>query len=84
MIRHGENGFEAEAQKALDDIRKLSERSGCTMTDMAVGWVISNEAVTSSLMGARNVKQLSELTKPAEKALPADIIRELNSITADL
>jgi aryl-alcohol dehydrogenase-like predicted oxidoreductase len=83
-IRHGEKGFETETQKALDDIRSLAGRSGCTMTDLAVGWVLSNKTVASSLMGARTKDQLTEVVRSAENRLDDETLRELDSITADL
>jgi aryl-alcohol dehydrogenase-like predicted oxidoreductase len=82
--RHGENGFEAGTFKAVDDIRSLAETTGFSMTDLAVGWVISNTAITSALMGARNLKQLEEIIGSAEKMIPPEIIDELNLITDDL
>lgn len=82
--RHGEKGFEIETFRAIDDIRSLAVRTGYSMTDLAVGWVIANTAITSALMGARNVKQLEEIIRPAEKIIPAEIIIELNRLTDDL
>jgi len=82
--RHGEKGFERETFKAIDDIRSLAVRAGYSMTDLAVGWVIANSGITSALMGARNVRQLEEIIRPAEKSIPPEIINELNMITDEL
>jgi aryl-alcohol dehydrogenase-like predicted oxidoreductase len=83
-IRHREKGFEAEVQKALDDLRSLSDHSGNSMTRLATGWVVSNIAVTSSIIGARNLKQLKEIVDSVTKPLPSEIINELDIITLDL
>ena len=82
--RHGENGFETVTFRAIDDIRSLAVRTGYSMTDLAVGWVIANNGITSALLGARNVKQLEEAVKPAGKRLSEEIVNELNIITDDL
>jgi aryl-alcohol dehydrogenase-like predicted oxidoreductase len=82
--RHGENGFETLTFRAVDDIRSLADRTGYSMTDLAVGWVLANNGITSALLGARNVKQLEEAIKPAGQRLSEEIVNELNIITDDL
>ena len=82
--RHGEKGFEAQTFKAIDDIRSLVERTGYSMTDLAVGWILANDCITSALLGARNMKQLEAAVSPARKRLSEEIVNELNAITEDL
>jgi myo-inositol catabolism protein IolS len=82
--RHGENGFEAQTFKAIDNIRSLAEKTGYSMTDLAVGWVLANDGIKSAILGARNMKQLEEAVSPAGKRFSEEIVNELNTITEDL
>lgn len=83
LCRHGESGFEAELQAALNAIASISSQTGIKMSELATKWAIS-AGITCSLVGARNAKQLDENVKAAEGSLDSEIITMLNLVTEEL
>jgi len=83
-VRHGENGHEAEINAALQAIRAIGKDLGLTMPQVAVKWAISNPAVTSTLVGARNARELEDNAKAVTEPLPAEVIERLNQATDEV
>ena len=79
--RHGEAGAESETNTSLEAIRKLSEKSGLTMSELAVKWILANPAITCSLVGSRNIQQLENNVKAIEGTLDKSLKDELDSIS---
>ena len=44
----------------VDVMRKIADAHGVTVAQVALAWVLDNEAVTSVIIGARNLKQLDD------------------------
>lgn len=44
----------------VDAVRKVSEESGKTMSQVSLNWLLSNQAVTAPIIGARNLEQLHD------------------------
>lgn len=76
--RHGEAGFEAETQAALQSIRQVSRDSGISTADLALKWAVVNEAITSSLVGVRGVERLEANIKAINEPLDPQIIDQLD------
>nr|CAD7427234.1 unnamed protein product [Timema monikensis] len=47
-------------QDKLKDIAQLSEKLGCTVSQLAIAWCLKNESVQCLLLGAATVEQLYE------------------------
>ncbi len=84
MIRHREEGAEAETQEALDAVRKIARENGLSTLSAAMGWVLASPGITSSIVGARNVAQLEENVASASRPLPEPIVTALNVATGHL
>lgn len=84
LSRHGEEGAEAETGEALVRIRCIAEKSGLTMSDVAISWALKRSGITCALVGSRNVRQLEANIRGAEQALSDSIIEELNAATRPL
>lgn len=82
--RHGEAGAEPETWQALTDIRAIARECGLSTADVALKWVLANDAVTCALMGTQNLTRLEANIKAAEEPLPQEIIARLNSVTEPL
>jgi aryl-alcohol dehydrogenase-like predicted oxidoreductase len=82
--RHGEPGFESETLTALEDISRISNEAGIPMHTLALKWVISNPAITCTLVGARNEQQVLDNVRQLDSELPADVASELEKVTRDL
>ena len=79
--RHGEEGFEAETNIALQSIRQLCKETGLTMPEMAVKWILANPALTCTLVGSRNIQELEANVKAIQEPLPKDIKADIDRIT---
>jgi aryl-alcohol dehydrogenase-like predicted oxidoreductase len=54
-----EGTFEA-ALGAVEFMKQIAPKYGKTLTQLAINWVINRPGITTSLVGARNMKQLDE------------------------
>ena len=46
--------------KIINDLNLIAKKRGQSLSQMALAWVINNKAITSALIGVRNVKQLRD------------------------
>ncbi len=61
--RHGEEGAEKETFTAIKEIRRVCKKSGFSMAEIAIIWIMENPAITCSLAGSRNVSELKANVK---------------------
>lgn len=80
-IRHDMPGAEAETSAALDNIRAVSKKHGIPMSELALKWAFGGPGITSSLCGARNLKQLHMNIQATVEPLPPEIRAELDRAT---
>jgi aryl-alcohol dehydrogenase-like predicted oxidoreductase len=58
----------------LDVVREVAGRHDATVAQVALAWILANDAVTSVIVGARNVTQLDDNLKAVDVTLsPADL-----------
>jgi len=78
LVRHEGNGFEKETFEAINALRSISEAHNLSMGTVALKWLLSQPAVTSVLVGARNAQQ----AKANIDAVRTDVGRDvLNAVT---
>ncbi len=82
--RHGEEGAEDEMNLVLKDLRRISKETGFTMAEIAIKWILANPAITCTLAGSRNLRELEENVKAARTPLHKKIKDELDMITLPL
>jgi aryl-alcohol dehydrogenase-like predicted oxidoreductase len=58
----------------------LSQELGCTMSQMALAWVLRRKEVTSCIMGASRPAQLEENVKACGIKLPEETVRRIDEI----
>lgn len=46
--------------KMLQELNDIAKKRGQSLSQMAIAWVLNNKAVTSALIGVRNIQQLKE------------------------
>ncbi len=68
---------------AADGLRAIAEELGVAPAALAVAWAGSHPAVTSVLLGARNVVQLDELLTAAEVAMTAELRARIAALTPE-
>lgn len=82
--RHGENGAEEETRSALEGIRRICKEAGGSMAEIALKWILSNNAITCTLVGSRNLKELVANVQGIRKPLSRDIKIALDEVTFPL
>ena len=79
--RHGEGGVEPLLENALTELKNLAEEIDEPLTRIALAWCAENDAVTSTICGARDVHQLSANMAATHLGLGPGIMKQLNDIT---
>ena len=78
---HGEPGCEEQAFRAIGEIREICDSLGEPMVDVSMAWLLDQPAVTSVIVGSRNVAQARENAHAADIELPSDVIASLSAAT---
>jgi aryl-alcohol dehydrogenase-like predicted oxidoreductase len=68
-----EKGFQV-----LDVLTALALAHGATVPQIALAWILANDAVTSVIIGARKIAQLDDNLKSVEVTLSPDEVKALN------
>ncbi|PSB18157.1 aldo/keto reductase [filamentous cyanobacterium CCP2] len=67
------------AQAALEQLRPIAERHGCTLAQLSLAWLIA-QPQTSAIVGARNAEQAVQNAKTAEVNLSPEDLNEIDAI----
>lgn len=62
----------------LDQLDAYLAERGCTMTQFAMAWVLSQPAVTSALMGPRTMEQFNEYLGALDVEITEEDVRQMN------
>ncbi|MFO7900970.1 MAG: aldo/keto reductase [Planctomycetota bacterium] len=81
QARHGAPGAENEVFEAIDRVRQIARRAGLPMVQLAIAWLLRQEAVACAIVGARNEQQARENARSADIDLPDDTLEELARAT---
>ena len=82
--RHQDGGFEDDVFALLEQLRTLCCESGCTMPQLALGYLRAQSAVGSILIGARTVKQLEENLLAYETPVSPNVLARAKKLSAPL
>jgi len=82
--RHTDDGFEDGVFRLLDQLRGLCAESGCTMPQLALGYLKAQSCVGSILVGARTAAQLEENLSAYQTQLPQDVLDRAAALSAPL
>ena len=66
-------------QEALDRLRPIADRKGCSLAQLAIAWLIS-QPQTSAIVGARKSEQALANAKAVEVKLDAEELAEIDAI----
>lgn len=83
----GMEAYRARNQRArtwevLDAVRTASERLGATDAQVSIAWLLSRPAVSSVILGARDVDQLTETLGASDVELDAEALDSLTAASA--
>jgi aryl-alcohol dehydrogenase (NADP+) len=66
----------------IDAVQRVAEARGISMAEVALSWLNERPAVTSVILGARTVEQLSQNLKADGQKLSADEVTALETASA--
>jgi myo-inositol catabolism protein IolS len=82
--RHGEAGFEEETAAALRAVSAIAAEAALRVSDLALAWAIGNPAVTCTIVGCRNRRQLEENLRALDVRLDDGVRARLDQATRGL
>ena len=65
----------------LDVLVPIAKAHGVTVAQIALAWILANEAVTSVIIGAKKIAQLDDNLKAVDVALTADEMKALDEVS---
>ena len=69
------------AYDAVDAMRAIAVNKGCTVPQIALAWLLHQRVVSSVILGAKRVDQLTDTLGSTEIALSSDELALLDSLT---
>ena len=66
--------------KIVEALRPIAERSGKTVAQLAIAWVLRKDEVTAAIVGARKQSQIEETVQAGDWVLDDDTISEIETI----
>lgn len=66
--------------KLIDGLRPIAQRSGITLNQLSLAWVLRKNEVTSAIAGARTPQQIEETAKAGDIKLGNDDIIEIEEL----
>ncbi|MFD8738200.1 aldo/keto reductase [Streptomyces sp. NPDC059618] len=67
---------------AVEQLAVLAEKSGLTLIELAVAFVVNHPGVTSAIIGPRTMEQLEAFLPAAEVTLPPEVLDAIDEIVA--
>ena len=65
----------------LDVLGPIAKAHGVTIPQIALAWILANDAVTSVIIGARKIAQLDDNLKSIDVVLTADDLKALDEVS---
>ena len=65
---------------AVEELIKIAAGAGCSLTHLALAFVITHPAVTSAIIGPRTMEQLTDLLAGADVTLDDDVLDRIDQI----
>jgi len=62
-------------------MKKIAEAKGCTVAQVAIAWLLHQEAVTSVIVGAKRPEQLRDNLGAVDVALDAEELAALDAVS---
>ncbi|MGI4777336.1 MAG: aldo/keto reductase [Janthinobacterium lividum] len=79
--RYQERYWNQRSFETVEQLAKVADEAGVSLTTLAVAWVMANPAITAPLLGASRPEQLDATLAAATYVLTPDLKRELDRLT---
>ncbi|MGX5654967.1 aldo/keto reductase [Geodermatophilus nigrescens] len=66
----------------VEDLAQLAERTGISLIEMAIAFVLNHPGVTSAIVGPRTMEQLESYLSAADLKLSADVLDRIDEFVA--
>lgn len=66
--------------EAVQRLKPLADKAGCTMAQLAIAWVLAQPGITSAIIGASRPEQLKETAAAADRAIDPALLAEAAAI----
>jgi len=73
-----------EVLSAVDKLRPVASDAGFGMSQLALAWILRQENVSSTIIGASRPEQVEDNVKAAGVRLSSDVLSEIDSILEDV
>lgn len=74
------NRITAESTRAVKGLKKIADAEGMSLARLSLAWVASQPGVTSPIIGARTLKQLTESVEACQVALEARVMEKIDKV----
>lgn len=71
--------FHPRSFRVVEQLRRMAARTGLSMVQLAMGWVLNREGVDSVLIGARHTGHLDNALRSMEMEFPPEWMAEMDS-----
>ena len=79
---HRDAQMRARKRSLVARLIEVADHAGLSITELAIGFLLSNPAVTSLLLGPRTPDQLRQLLGARRQSLGADVLAAIDAIVA--
>ena len=66
----------------VEQLTAIAADAGCSLTHLALGFVVAHPAITAAIIGPRTMDQLTDLLAGAEVSLSDDILDRIDAVVA--
>jgi voltage-dependent potassium channel beta subunit len=77
-----EDYFTQRILDAVQQLQPLAAHAGISMSQMALAWVLRQRAVTSAIVGATNLRHISDNVAAGDIELSPDLVERINTTLA--
>jgi len=67
----------------VERFTSLAAEAGCTMTGLAIAWVLAGEGISSAIVGANSIEHVEQNIRAADVTLSEHILESIRSILAE-
>jgi aryl-alcohol dehydrogenase-like predicted oxidoreductase len=64
----------------VEELIKIAAEAGCSLTHLALAFVVGHPAVTAAIIGPRTMEQLTDILAGADVTLEDDILDRIDQI----
>lgn len=68
---------------AVQQLNEFAQQQGYSLAQMALAWILRQQDVSSTIIGATSVKQLQENIKASDITLSDDVLKHIDEIIGD-